>query len=112
MVFPVPVLVLLSVLIVPLSFFRLARVFGGREIREARACRTLLTLPVQLDGVPMQKPGSRGCAKLILIFVHIQFFPLYRFRGEATGLHPIQRKTAGKVAGNLVGNGVAEAVTE
>jgi hypothetical protein len=32
--------------------------------------------------------------------IHIQFFPLRRFRGEATGLHPIQRKTAGKVAGN------------
>ena len=27
----------------------------------------------------------------------------FHIRGEATGLHPIQRKTAGEVAGNLVG---------
>lgn len=43
-----------------------------------------------------------------VVLLHIQAIPLYRLRGEATCLHPIQRETAGKVARNLVGNGVME----
>ena len=45
---------------------------------------------------------------VFIVLIHIRFFPLRRFRGEATGLHPIQRKTTAKVAGNFGGNGVAK----
>ena len=34
-----------------------------REIHRARTRRALHTAPLQLDGVPVQKPGSRSCAK-------------------------------------------------
>jgi hypothetical protein len=37
---------------------------------------------------------------LIVLLIHVRFFPPRRFRGEATGLHPIQRKAGSKVAGN------------
>src|ERR1035441_9452586 len=39
--------------------------------------------------------------------LHTRFFRLRCFREEAIGLHPIQRKAPGKVAGNLVENGAA-----
>ena len=38
----------------------------------------------------------------------VVFFPPRHPQGEAIALHPIQRKTAGKVAENLVGNGMEE----
>jgi hypothetical protein len=57
-------------------------------------------------------PSMTGCHQnqqpVFMVIIQIQFFPLRRVHGEATGLHSIQRKTAGKVAGNLVGNEVLE----
>jgi hypothetical protein len=43
-----------------------------------------------------------------MVLIHVRFVLLLRFRGEVIGLHPIQRETAGKVAENLLGNGVVE----
>ena len=49
-----------------------------------------------------------NCSQFDVDLIGTVLIPLRQLRGEATGLHPIQRKTAGKVAGNLVGNGVVE----
>ena len=51
----------------------------------------------KIDSTVSSRPVSQT---ELQIFIHIRFFPLYRFRQEATGLHLMKRETAGKVAGN------------
>ena len=104
-------LVLIPVRILVLSFgfhssftsFCLARVFGeGNQEHE----RNPPHRSVLWDGVPVQKPGSRSCAKLILL-THSVLSALPLSRG-GYDLHTIQKENGeGKLRGESL-NGVVD----
>jgi hypothetical protein len=60
--------------------------------------------PHSAEGIRATNPAgvnSLLSVCLSVVHIHTHFFPPRCVRQEAHGFHPIQRKTAGKVAGNF-----------